>query len=333
METNKKLGFFKKFKIAIFNLEKYGLLITERLSKSIKYLLLLVLIFTICTSALYTYDTIKMINKGFNFIEKQMPDFKIETGVIQFENQVNGYDEEYDLKVISYNANNLTEEQLNELKKTSKYLVLLNNKMILNIDGISEEYTYSYMTEAFDVELKNKQDLIDLYNSVGGNTYTAITVFVTFVMTMIITNFYQTFSYCLIVAIFGYFAARICKVKIRFSTALTLSIYSLTLSMVLNLIYTVVYYFTNFKIQYFEWLYLVIGYIYIVAAILIIKTDLIKHLIELQKIEKEQKQVAKELEEEKQEEKKEDKEKNENKEEKKQEEDSVPDAEPDGSEI
>ena len=89
METNKKLGFFKKFKIAIFNLEKYGLLITERLSKSIKYLLLLVLIFTICTSALYTYDTIKMINKGFNFIEKQMPDFKIETGVIQFENQVN----------------------------------------------------------------------------------------------------------------------------------------------------------------------------------------------------------------------------------------------------
>ena len=54
MENDIKMNFFQKIKIAIFNLEKYGLFITENLGKSIKYMFLLILIFTICYASIYT---------------------------------------------------------------------------------------------------------------------------------------------------------------------------------------------------------------------------------------------------------------------------------------
>ena len=75
---------------------------------------------------------------------------------------------------------------------------------------------------------------------------------------------------------------------------LTLAIYSLTLSIILNLIYIVQYNFTGFEIPYFEMLYLLIAYIYIIAAILIIKTDLINQVMQLQRIQEEQKKISQE---------------------------------------
>ena len=66
---------------------------------------------------------------------------------------------------------------------------------------------------------------------------------------------------------------------------------------ILNAIYIVVNLFTGFEVKYFQWMYATISYIYIIIAILMIKTDLINRQIELQKIYEEQEKVKKELEE------------------------------------
>ena len=88
--------------------------------------------------------------------------------------------------------------------------------------------------------------------------------------------------------------------------------------------------------QYFEIIYLLIAYVYIIAAIFMIKYDLIKHTEELKKIIEVQKQVQKELEQEKLEDIKNEEvaeEKNEEKTNENEEEKPEENRDPDGSEI
>ena len=73
-----------------------------------------------------------------------------------------------------------------------------------------------------------------------------------------------------------------------------MGIYALTLSIILYLLYIIVNVFTTFNIKYFEIAYNAIAYIYMITAILTIKSDLIKQQIELQMIQNEQKKVREE---------------------------------------
>lgn len=338
MKTDRKLNFFRKVKISIFNLEKYGQLITEKLTQSIKYMIILAIICGVCISIIDTFNIMKMVDKANNYVVNQMPNFEVKDGEINLESKVYGYDEEYNIKVISVDKNNLTDSELENYSKDEKTIILLKDKIVFNAYGMYNEYSYNYIKQSFDIEELNKQGIIDLYNKLGGKNGVGITIFITFILTYFIMNLYEILLYSLIVAIFGYLVAQIGKIKIRFSTSMTLAIYSLTLSILLNLIYTVQYNFTRFEIPYFNILYLGIAYIYITAAILIIKSDLIKQVMELQKIQHEQNQIINELEKKSDEDNKKEKDKNseESKEEKNTKENEVadePNEEPDGSEI
>lgn len=330
---NIKMNFFQKIKISIFNLEKYGLFITEKLGKSIKYIFLLILIFTICYSGIYIYEASKMVNKGFEYIEKELPNFTLsEDGKISFEKPVDAYDEEFDFKVESIEKDEIESTDLNKYYDYESVLLLLNEKIIFIVNGQKINHTYSYIEESLGFEIKNKIDLMEFFNNIGGKNQIVFILGITLFISFLIANIYQIIVDCLIVALYGYLVARVNRIKIKFGTVTTLAIYSLTLSIILNAIYLIVYYFTKFEIEYFSWLYIIIAYIYITAAILIIKTDLIKQVMELRKIEEEQKNIANENEEEKLDRKKENNEKN--KEEKKEEDSGIDtDKEPDGSEI
>ena len=338
MENNEiKMNFFQKIKIAIFNLEKYGLFITEKLGKSIRYMFLLVLIFTVCYAGVYIYDTIKMINKGVDYLENNLPNFTLsEDGVIEFEENVNGYDEEYNFKIENIEKDELEKDDFNKYYDYENTVLLLNNKMIFMSNGQKIDYTYNYIEETMRVDINTKTDLIEAFNDIfGGKEQIIITTAITLFISFFIANILQIAIYSIVVAIYGYFVARINRIKIKFSTVSSLAIYSLTLSTILYGIYVIVYYFTKFEIEYFNWLYIIIAYIYITAAILMIKTDLIKQVMELRKVEQEKKDNEKSEETSLEKNKKEDKEDKKEKEENNTEEKSGIDAEkePDGSEI
>lgn len=110
----------------------------------------------------------------------------------------------------------------------------------------------------------------------------------------------------LLLSVVGYLVTKIVNVKFKYRSIFNMSIYALTLSILLYLIYTIVNIFTMFTVKYFDISYNAIAYIYMITAILTIKSDLIKQQIELQMIQKEQKKVKEENREEK--EKKEEKE-------------------------
>ncbi len=113
----------------------------------------------------------------------------------------------------------------------------------------------------------------------------------------------------ILLSIVGYLITKIAEIRFKYKSIFSMSIYALTLSIVLYLLYIIVNIFTTFDIEYFEIAYNAIAYIYIITAILTIKSDLIKEQIQLQKIKEEQKKVKEEREQEKEEEQKEEKEK------------------------
>ena len=80
----------------------------------------------------------------------------------------------------------------------------------------------------------------------------------------------------------------------RYVALFNMSVYSITLSMLLNIIYVIVNIFTSFNIEYFDVMYISVAVIYLFAAIFMIKADFIKKQQELIKIAEVEKQVTKE---------------------------------------
>lgn len=339
-EKSHKIGFFERAKRSIFNVEKYGEFLLEKTRVSVKYFLLLTLIISIILSVVTTYHFGKIVNKAFNYIENDLPNFTYKEGILSFESYAEGYDKENDFYDIIDTNTEITNKQVEEhIKKIKNYqagVIFLSNEVIINQDGKLEEYQYSELVELFGLSLQNKEDLTILINSMGIQGV-VVTYLVAGILVNYVTNIILYFCDILMVCIFGYLVSRIVGIPLNLSKTLSLSIYAMTLSLLLSMIYSVVYSFTGFVIEYFGVMYLIIAYIYIIAAILIIKSDLLKQQAELQKIYKVEAKVKKELEEQKDKDKEEDKndKKDEKKKEKekKEEDEPVVGREPDGSEI
>lgn len=336
--SEKKIGFFKRIKIAVFKLEEYGIFLGEKVSKSIKYFLLLILLITIMMVIAGTYNFKKMINTGINYITNEMPDFSYSEGNIEFENNVQAFDHEYKFKLYANTDDEVSEETINSYKQdvysVHDGIILLKDKFIYIINNETFEGTYTDLFKIYELKITNKQDLVDKINSIG--IFNILVIYATSsFMSMYIVNVITIFMDLLLIAFFGYIASRLCGIRFKMTPMITLSVYSLTLSVILAGIYNVVYVLTGFVIKYFNVMYLLIAYVYIIAAIFMIKYDLIKQSQELQKIIEVQRQVKKDVEENQEEDTEE---KKDNKDDKK--EDSpveVPkeeeNKEPDGSEI
>ncbi len=137
----------------------------------------------------------------------------------------------------------------------------------------------------------------------------------------------------LLLSVVGYLLSKIIGVKLNYKAIFNMSVYALTLSIILYGVYMVVNLFTGFTIKYFEIAYNAIAYIYIITAMLIIKSDLIKQQVEVGKIVQEQKKIREEnksKEENKKEDKKEEKPKKEKKEKK---EDNKEEGTPEGNQA
>ena len=121
----------------------------------------------------------------------------------------------------------------------------------------------------------------------------------------------------LLLSLIAYLLSKIIGINFNYKSIFNISVYALTLSIVLYMIYMIVNLFTGFTIKYFEIAYNAIAYIYIITAMLMIKSDLIKQQIEVGKIVEEQKKVREEKKEQENKEKEDKKPKEDKKEKKK----------------
>jgi len=342
MENNTKISFLKRVKNAIFGLENYGIFVTESFLTALKYFFLLILFVTLVATLAQTYYFNKLVSKGYEYLANELPDFVFEDGVMKFEKNVEAYDNEFDFYLFANTDEFLEEKTIREYKAKSydgrNGLIILKDKLIYINRQSEAEYKYSDLVKVYEAPITDRQGLIEEYEQAGLASI-CLAFFTAVMLGTYVSNLVIIFLDLILVAVFGYIVTKFCRVKVKMSAIFSIAVYSLTLSIILSGIYTVTSIFTDFVISYFNVMYLLIAYVYVIASILMIKSDLIKYNQELAVIAEVQKKVKEELKEEEEREKeqqekeKRKKEKQEKEKEKKEKEGLEPNVEPDGSEI
>lgn len=276
MEEEKKIGFFKRLKMAIFNLEDYKTFANEKFSRALKYIFTLIAIVTIILSISTTISFRQEFDKLVSYVRNDFPDFTYENETLSVGEVVNAYDEEYDAKLI-VDTGDLTDEQIESYKdeagESYNSLILLKDRAIYAISGYEYESTYSDFFNTLGLERLTKSDLVNNYLNNDGILKITFVMFIYAIIYLFISNILVIIEDIIIIAIFGWICSLICKASVDFVKCCSLATYSVTLSLILSTIYSIVNSFTSFQIKYFSLMYMIIAYIYIIAAIMIIKSD------------------------------------------------------------
>lgn len=286
--------------MALFELENYIQFISEKTGKALLFSLKLAIIMSLIVAVTNVVFIYAKYNSIDNYLNTIVPDFVYENSELKINDE--------DLK--------------SDEKKESAIIlqqVTANFKDVLS-DSYSKNDLLSYV--------QNNQRNITIIGAVAIFIESILDILILWITIAFLTSF------------IGWIVLRFLKIKMKYSKLYALSIYASTLSVILTIIYNMLNNLAGIYIDIFDYLTMLISYIYITAVIYMIRSDLVKQQIELIKIATVQAQVKEQLEreqKEKQEEKKqednEEKKDNKNKKDDESEKDDVCDDEPDGSEI
>lgn len=326
-EKVKNINFFKKVKYSITKFEEYPLMAAEGLKRAIKYLITLTAIVTffIMIGSLIQLRT--LITDFSNYVQNNIPEFTYKDGnlSIQSEDQITIEDIGYTgIDRVVINTNLETDEQKNQIENENliegntifffKDEIILKSKTESNQD-LRQSYFYSdfitnYTGEA--INEFNKNEFVDYITSENMSKF-YLQFGATMFVYLLIVNIMVALLDSLEIAILGWITTTITRIKMKFVAIYNMAVYSLTLSMILNILYIIINYFTQFTITYFQVAYITIAYIYLAATIFIIKDDIIRKMQEVEKIKQEQLKVREEIKEKQKQEKNDEEDKKEDK--------------------
>lgn len=309
MKEEKEKSFFNKLIVSIKDFEKYPELASKSWFIVISYLMKLLAIFIIVTSFVSIYIVSEQIQKGLEFVKKELPNFTFANNELKMEQEdVILYENMYNVfNTIIIDTKDISSENIKSYKEkiqnVNNGIILLKDKALVKTtvtNGIVE-YTYNSISEKYQINKFNKEQLLTYFS--GSNLVLIyIGIFIMVYIYMFVLYFTSIWLDIILLAALGFFSALIMRLHLRFSAMCKIVIHSLTLPILLNGIIILLENFTNFKIKYFDVMYIGISYIYIITAILMIKSDIIKNQKELTKILEEQAKVREELERKKEEE-------------------------------
>ena len=313
----KKIWFFKKVWYSITKFERYPEMATEGVGSAFAYLAKLMLIFSAILVIGMIYNLNQTLQQGMKYVDENFEEINYKDGILQVKpvnDKVSKTESERGTMIINTETEDsqVIQEYEKDIRSAKIGIIWLKNKVIIYNDGVEEGYYYSDTLSQFNINEFQKSDIMDLVNN--NNIYIIyglVGVLVTFAMYFIVT-----LIDILVLSVFGLITMYLTKIRIRYRAIFNMSVYALTLPVILKLLYVFLNMFIEFEIKYFDFMYSAIGYVCLVAAIFMIKSDLIKQQIELMKIMNEKKQEQEEevqeepeeQEEEEKEEKKEDKE-------------------------
>ena len=299
----KSMGFFTKMWNSITKIEKYPDMAAQGLGKAIIYISKVVAILAIIICLGVMYQTYQMLQEGTKYLENEFPDFYYKDGVIDIQSETPITISEDDSIIGQTIIDTKTEDEqtinkyIKELEQTGSGVIVLKDKAILKNGSVAGTINYNYkeIFEQMGITEFSKQDVINYANSsqiVSLYSSIFLTVFVyAFVMYLLIT-----LSNALFLSVFGYLTTWFARIKMRYVAVFNMSIYALTLSTILNMLYMAINIFIEFNMEYFQIMYVTVAAIYLVAAIFLLKTEFIKKQAELMKIAEAQAIVKKELE-------------------------------------
>ena len=318
----KEENFFKKVYNSIIKIEKYPDMAAQGFPKAISYITKLVVILAIVLCLGMVYQTHGLIQDGVNYLQNEFPDFSYKDGTLTVNSEEPIIIEDspvMGMAIIDTTTEdeNKVNEYITSIEQAGDGIVVLKDRVILKNISVTGTINYNYKDVLSQMKIQEftKQDVINYANSTQiVNLY--ISVFITMFVYAFIMYFITTISNAFLLSIFGYLTTWIAKIRMRYVAVFNMTVYALTLSIILNILYVAVNIFINFNIEYFQVMYVAVAAIYLVAAIFILKGEFIKKQQELMKIAEVEAVVKQKLdreEEEKQEKKKREKEKEERK--------------------
>lgn len=305
----KKMKFFKRLWYSISKIEKYPDMAAEGFKRALGYLVKIVMLLTLVISAGMIYQTNTLVQKGINYLNNEFPEFTYKDGMLSVasETELKINQEKFPIGEVIVDTNTEDEQKvnqyINELTENGEGVVVLKDKLIIKNSSVVGTINYSYKDtfEQMGITEFNKQDVIDYTNGLGMIKLYA-SLFLTIFVYSFIMYFLTTISNVVLLSIFGFITTLIAKIRMRYVAIFNMSVYAITLSVILNMIYIGVNVFVPFSMEYFQVMYVAVAAIYLVAAILILKSDFIKKQAELMKIAEAEEIIKKENEEEKREE-------------------------------
>lgn len=335
------INFFKKFWYSITKFEQYPAMATEGLKRAIKYLIMLTAIVSVFVMVEALLQMKTLIGDLAKYVQDNIPEFSYSDGKlsIDIEETLVIDDAKYSgIDRVVIDTLSETDEQKEQVEKDNLVegitIFFFRNEIILNTKSeddqfLRQPYTYSDFIANYtgeNIEKFEKTDFVQYLTSGKMKTF-YVQYGVAIFIYLLIINVMIGLLDSLEIAILGWVTTVMARIRMRFVALYNMAIYSLTLPMILNILYIIINYFTDFTITYFQIGYITIAYIYLAATIFIIKDDFIRKMQEVERIKQEQLKVREEIKEDQ--EKKEEK-KKENKEDKKEEEQND---EPRGSEA
>lgn len=307
MTEEKNMNFFNRLITSIKDFEKYAIFATEKTRKAIAYLALVILIFSIVIASVFTYKFNISTNNAIDYFKTNISEVSYKDNNLNINSgeELKLINPEEVLPIVIINTNTTEEQEKNYQNEISSYengILILKDKFIYKNEMLSQNINYEYkdIASMYGISEFEKEDVLTfIANTNNINLY--ISFFIVIVIYLFTIYFVSTMADVIMLGILGFIFSRIIGIRLRFKATFNMGVYALTLPVLLNMIYIIVNSITGLEIKYFSWMYTTISYIYMIVAILIIKTDLINRQVELMKIIEEQEKVKKEMEEQKKE--------------------------------
>lgn len=322
-QTKKRDGFFKTVLKSIKDFDKYEQFGLEGMGRTCLYLLQMVAIITIIVVAVLIYQFSTTMQSAVIYFNDNVQEMSYTDGILTVNsNQKLEVDTNSTIaQKIIVDTSDLTDEQIEQyrtdLNDLNSGIILLKDKILIKNEMLTAitETTYTDILSQYNITNLDKQSVLDYIYANQSQVYISVAI-VEFIY-MFAIYLTSILMDTLILALLGLIVSRIAGMKIKFSACFSMGVHALTLPIILNILYIILNAFTGYTIKYFQIMYTAISYIYMVAAILIIKSDYIKRQMELDKLKSEQEKVRAELDRQKEEDKKEEEKRKEEKKEQK----------------
>ena len=309
-----KIPKYKKIWYSITKFEKYPEMATEGVGRAFSYLAWLIFMFSIILAIGILFKFNLFVNENLDYLNKNFNEISYKNGELSIKTTDN--ESKISIGNILINTQELTENELKEyenkttLAKTE--LIMLKDRLYFKFGEQSTSVIYKDIFDKLEIKEFDKATLINTLTKEINSPRTYIIYGLALILYLFISYFISSLLDIVVLSVFGLITTAIAKIQMRYRAIFNMSVYAITLSTILQLIYIFVNLFTDFNIKYFDFMYSAISFVCLAAAIFMIKSDIIKQQMELMKVIEIKKQ---EQQKEEQEENKEEKEKEKNEEE------------------
>lgn len=159
----KKVSFFVKLKNAVINFDEYKTFSEEKTSCAIKYILKLVLIFTLILTIALTWKVINEANSLITDFQNEYPKFSFQDNILVVEGDnkkiVKGDETGYFGFIVDTNQENL--KDVEESGDYERVIGFLKDKIVIkNVDNAETSMTYEQLSQSYDLSNLNKDTIL-----------------------------------------------------------------------------------------------------------------------------------------------------------------------------